>query len=120
FENEENNDDDVKYPSFAPPDLQYDSPSEEETNEEASIDPEISTANSVLKQYIFVLQLFQLHLKYLKGKEYVNHQFLLHQHSHQLMFQIFRLRKSLNTREDLTGRAYFQKSLIHFLLHPHA
>ncbi|GFT66754.1 hypothetical protein NPIL_507951, partial [Nephila pilipes] len=56
FENEENNDDDVKYPSFAPPDLQYDSPSEEETNEEASIDPEISIANSVLKRYNFCPQ----------------------------------------------------------------
>ncbi|GFS42964.1 hypothetical protein NPIL_126261, partial [Nephila pilipes] len=39
FENDENNDDDVKYPSFAPLDLQYDFPPEEETNEEVSIVP---------------------------------------------------------------------------------
>ncbi|GFT27316.1 hypothetical protein NPIL_312001 [Nephila pilipes] len=46
FESDEN-DDDIKYPSFAPLDLQYDSSSEEETNEEVSIVPEISILNSV-------------------------------------------------------------------------
>ncbi|GFT81762.1 hypothetical protein NPIL_167921 [Nephila pilipes] len=46
FENDEN-DDDVKDPSFAPQDLQYDSSSEEETNEEVSVVPEISTVSSV-------------------------------------------------------------------------
>ncbi|GFT57088.1 hypothetical protein NPIL_128181, partial [Nephila pilipes] len=52
FENDEN-DDDVKDPSFAPPDLQCDSSSEEETNEEVSIVPEISIVDSVLEQNIY-------------------------------------------------------------------
>ncbi|GFU51031.1 hypothetical protein NPIL_133621, partial [Nephila pilipes] len=51
-ENDEN-DDDVKNPSFAPPDLQCDSSSEEKTNEEVSIVPEISIVDSVLEQNIY-------------------------------------------------------------------
>ncbi|GFT82962.1 hypothetical protein NPIL_279791 [Nephila pilipes] len=51
-ENDEN-DDDVKDPSFAPPDLQCDSSSEEEINEEVSIVPEISIVDSVLEQNIY-------------------------------------------------------------------
>ncbi|GFT76520.1 hypothetical protein NPIL_534691 [Nephila pilipes] len=49
FENDEN-DEDVKDLSFAPLDLQYDSSSEEETNEEVSIVPEIPIVDSVSEQ----------------------------------------------------------------------
>ncbi|GFT80177.1 piggyBac transposable element-derived protein 3 [Nephila pilipes] len=54
FENDEN-DDDLKNPSFAPLDLQYDSSSEEETKEEVSIVPDISIVDSVLEQKISCL-----------------------------------------------------------------
>ncbi|GFU01428.1 hypothetical protein NPIL_479231 [Nephila pilipes] len=53
FENYEN-DADVKSPSFAPPDLQFNSSSEEVTNEEESIVPEIRTVYPVLEQNIFL------------------------------------------------------------------
>ncbi|GFT67769.1 hypothetical protein NPIL_2071 [Nephila pilipes] len=51
LENDED-DDDVKDPSFSLLDLQYDSSSEEKTNEEVSIAPEISIVESVLEQKI--------------------------------------------------------------------
>ncbi|GFS79313.1 HTH_48 domain-containing protein [Nephila pilipes] len=64
---------DVKEPSFAPLDLQYDSSSEEETKEEVSIVPEISLVDSVLEQKSSYPSIVSLNLKDLKGKEYVYH-----------------------------------------------
>ncbi|GFT18752.1 hypothetical protein NPIL_331421 [Nephila pilipes] len=70
FENDKN-DDDVKDPAFAPLDLQNDSSSEKETNEEVSIVPEISIVDSVLEQKnifecksSFAIRLFQDETKF--------------------------------------------------------